>query len=80
MEMLTLGIYGMEHNRRDFHRMDDDVQRKRLKTIHCCHDLTNIRKSHPVLAPRLCSTAALTSNTERMSKQKTKKTNRTRMQ
>lgn len=62
---LTWGIYGMEHNRRDFHRMDDDVQRKRLKRIHCCHDLTNNRKNHPVLAPQLCSTVALISNTNK---------------
>lgn len=62
---LTWGIYGMEHNRRDFHRMDDDVQRKRLKRIHCCRDLTNNRKNHPVLAPRLCSTVSLISNTNK---------------
>lgn len=77
MEKLTWGIYGMEHNRRDFHRMDDDVQRKRLKRIHCCHDLTNNQKNHLVLAPQLCLTAALISNTNKISEQKITKKNPT---
>lgn len=77
---LTWGIYGMEHNRRDFHRMDDDVQRKRLKRIHCCHDLTNNRKNHPVLAPQLCSTVALISNTGKCPNEKKRRSDHTRMQ